>query len=82
MEKDKNGVSVGNSFISSIKVAYSDDGVNWIWYQNGTILPAIVNFGIDAYIDLVPFDALIIRVYAETYYAHICTRIEVYCSEI
>ena len=70
------------SYISSIKVAYSDDGVNWTWYQNGAILPAIVSINNNVNIDLIPFDALVIRVYAETWYSHICKRIEAYCSEI
>lgn len=74
--------SDSSAFISSFKVAYSDDGYSWIWYKSGTAISGLSQYTRDQFIHFTPFDALVIRIYSETWTNYISTKIEAYCFEI
>lgn len=69
-------------FISSFRIAYSDNGYKWNWYLNGSVISGMSSTKSEVILDLTSFDALVVRIYAESWTTGICTRIEAYCSEI
>ena len=69
-------------FIKSYYIMYTEDGANWIYYQNKVVLNANIDEFTVVENVLVPFVAIGIRIHPVTWFNHIFAQIEVYCSEV
>jgi hypothetical protein len=67
---------------TSIKISYTVDGVNWVFYKQGLILPANSDRNTIVVHILEPFVARVIKIHIETFVFFPCMRFEAYYEEI
>ena len=69
-------------WIASYYIMYTQDGINWLNYQNKVTLNANTNQNTVVEKTLVPFVAIAIRIHPISWNGFISSQIEVYCSEV
>ena len=69
-------------WMTSYYLMYTQDGINWVDYQNRVTLNANTDQNTVVENTLVPFVATAIRIHPLSWNSYISAQIEVYCSEV
>ena len=67
-----------NQWVKSYKIRYSNDGVNWVWYNSGEILQGNTDHDSSVRHKLIPFQATAVRIYPVAFNEAMSMRFEVY----
>ena len=68
-------------YVKAFKIKYSLDGKNWHWYNNGEILKGNTDPETPVIHNVIPFQAVSVRLYHVEHNASVCIRFEVYYSD-